>query len=233
VLLLLHNGTGALASEATAPATLLLVRHGHVGDNTPGPAARLCGWLDPPLSELGRRQAERLRCRLEAGPRPAALYCSSLRRARETAAPAAGALGLRPRQRRALREISCGHLEGRRVDDVRREHPELWEANLRQSDGRFRWPGGESYRAFRGRVLRALGEIALAHPGERVLVVTHAGVITQALGALAGASPARWGAFRAGNASVTELRWDASGGAVLRFDDRSHLEGSPPVRASR
>ncbi|HEX2035859.1 MAG TPA: histidine phosphatase family protein, partial [Chloroflexota bacterium] len=50
--------------EPAGPATLLLVRHGHVADNSAGPGARLCGWFDPPLSARGRRQAARLAARL-------------------------------------------------------------------------------------------------------------------------------------------------------------------------
>ncbi len=167
------------------PTTLLLVRHGHVTDNTPGAGARLCGWTDPPLSPLG----------------------------------------LRPRWRAARREIGCGELDGWIVEDVRQHFPTLWAANTRQEDAGFRWPGSESYRALRRRVLRALRGIAGAHPGRRVLVVTHAGAITQVLGALAGTSPAPWEAFRAGNASITELRWHAGGGALVRFDGRGHLAG--------
>jgi broad specificity phosphatase PhoE len=209
--------------EPAGPATLLLVRHGHVADNSAGPGARLCGWFDPPLSARGRRQAERLAARLAGGPRPDALYSSPLRRARETAGAVAGPLGLRPRLVPALREISCGRLDGWRLADVQRAYPTLWAANARQTDERFRWPGGESYRAFRARVLRALRRIAAAHPGRCVVVVTHAGSITQALGALAGTSPACWEAFRTGNASVTEVRWGASGATLVRFDDCGHL----------
>ncbi|CAN5749340.1 hypothetical protein BH24GEM1_BH24GEM1_31730 [soil metagenome] len=53
--------------------------------------------------------------------------------------------------------------------------------------------------------------------------MTHAGVISQILGALAGTSPARWEAFRPGNAALTEIDWTRGSGTVLSFDDRAHL----------
>lgn len=59
---------------------LLLVRHGDCYDGMREEDAD-----DPPLSPLGRRQAEALARRLAPAP-PAAVYASELRRARETAA---------------------------------------------------------------------------------------------------------------------------------------------------
>jgi alpha-ribazole phosphatase/probable phosphoglycerate mutase len=59
-----------------------------------------------------------------------------------------------------------------------------------------------------------------------VLVVTHAGVISQILGALRGVRPARWEPLRPGNASLTSVTWQGDGGELLRFDDREHLSAS-------
>src|SRR5919201_5393932 len=69
--------------EATrpAPARLVLVRHAQSTWNVLG---RIQGQLDPPLSERGREQAQRLGERLSA-QRWAAFYSSDLARAWETA----------------------------------------------------------------------------------------------------------------------------------------------------
>ena len=192
-------------------------------DNDQGHGARLTGWLDAPLSALGWAQAERLCARLAGGPRPDALYASPLRRARDTAEVLATALGLSPRLLGSLREIDCGRLDGLPLAQVKRRHPELWRRNLAQQSDAFRWPGGESYREFRARALRAVGRIARQHRGGRVVIVTHAGVITQVLGALHRVPAARWSAFVVGNASITEVRWSGSTGTLLRADDRRHL----------
>jgi broad specificity phosphatase PhoE len=223
-------------SEPRLPTRLIFVRHGHTAANGVKAEMRISGWTDFPLSPLGRRQAEALRLRLEADP-PDVIYTSTLQRARATAEAIAGlAPGLRVLPLDDLREIFCGEAEGRSLHEAKQRFAEIWEANLRQEDESLSLPGGESYRAFRERCLAAVRRIAAAHPGERVLIVTHAGVICQVLGALYGNSPALWADHRPGNCSLTTVDWygATSGthgggnggvtGVVIGFDDRSHLE---------
>jgi len=203
------------------PTTLILIRHAHTLGND-GPTPTLSGRTDPPLSPRGRREVRLLHDRL-AGERFDALYSSPLGRARRTAAALAGRAHP-PTLVPALQEIDCGRLDGYSLEAVRRDFPDLWRVNQRQEDDRFRWPGGESYREFRARCLRALRGLVRAHPGGRVAVVTHAGVISQVLGFLGGAGAARWEAGRPGTTGLTELEWSRGGVArVVRFDDRDHL----------
>jgi broad specificity phosphatase PhoE len=197
--------------------TLLLVRHGHTRDNSVDDEARLSGWYDPPLSQLGARQARMLAITVRS-ERVAAVYTSTLARARQTAAPLAAALGLKPTDEPDLREISCGNLEGLAFAEVERRFPVLWQRNLSQSDPDFCWPGGESYRELRQRVLGCIASIDARHPGQRVVLVTHAGVISQILGALSGSSAARWQLWRPRNGSVTEVRWQDGWGELVTFD---------------
>ncbi|HOK47008.1 MAG TPA: histidine phosphatase family protein [Bryobacteraceae bacterium] len=199
-------------------ATLVFIRHAACDSGT-GSAARLCGWYDVPLTPLGCAQTERLREWLRMEPTASAVYSSTLRRAAETARAAP----LEPLPADSLREINCGVLDGRPLEEIRARHPELWRRNLAQNDEDFNWLGGESYRQFRRRVLEAVSAIAANHKQERVLIFTHAGVISQVLGALAGVSAARWEDFRPGYASITEIDWNGGSPTVRRYDDRSHL----------
>jgi broad specificity phosphatase PhoE len=205
--------------------SLILIRHGHVADNDGGVEARLCGWFDPPLSSLGEAQVGRLRARFAGDMGIDALYSSSLRRAVDTARALGDAVDGQPILVDSLREIHCGLLDGQLLNHVRLSYPDLWQRNLAQTDETFGWPGGETYQAFRHRVVSALHDIIASHPGGRVAIVTHAGVISQIAGLLTGQSAARWDTFRAGNASVTELHWSGRGCEIVRFDDRSHLKG--------
>ena len=84
----------------TTPAhALYLVRHGEA-------AARWGEDPDPGLSELGRAQARRTQMSLiDELTGPVSIISSPLRRARETAAPLAGALGAQIRIDDAFREI--------------------------------------------------------------------------------------------------------------------------------
>lgn len=208
------------------PTTFVLIRHGSTAHNAPNEQPRLSGVDDVPLSALGRSEASRLAAYLAARrERFAAIYTSPLSRARDTALPLVAAGLGEPVIVEDLREIDCGQLEGLEIEVVKRRHPELWAANLRQDDEDFRWPGGESYRAFRLRCLAAMRQLAARHAGERVAVVTHAGVVSQVIGASTGISAARWELHRPRNTSMTELQWQGETGRLVCFDGRPHLDG--------
>jgi broad specificity phosphatase PhoE len=154
-------------------ARLLLVRHGESTWNARG---RWQGWADPPLSELGRAQAE------AAAPAAApvdAVVSSDLQRALTTAELMAAVL-----------EIDAVHVEpGLRERDVgdytgltRAEIEERWPGALSQgnasiarnpTDTRF----GESIEQLAARVNDAIARVAGSFPGQRVLVITHGGVV--------------------------------------------------------
>ena len=66
------------------------------------------GWDDDPdpgLDDVGRRQAEALTDRLAAADPPSALFCSPLRRCRDTARPLAARLGMAPVVAPAVAEL--------------------------------------------------------------------------------------------------------------------------------
>lgn len=201
------------------PTRLLLIRHAHTQANGGGLHVPMSGWTDLPLSDHGERQAQRLARRLRHIESSATLYASPLQRATRTAELIAQcAPQTRVRAEPRLREIHCGKADGLPLSEVQVRYARDWQRNLQQTDPDFRWPDGESYRELRERSLQAVHEIARAHPGECVRIVTHAGVISQLLGAVDDASPAVWQAFRPRNASVTELELGARL-RVLRFDD--------------
>lgn len=212
-----------------AVTTLVLVRHAHTNANEHGTTPMMAGWAEIPISTFGERQLEILPGRFPIDAAPV-VYSSTSSRARRTAEAVAG--GRRVVPLRSLREISCGIVDGLEVSEVQRRYPELWQANAAQNDPRFAWPEGESYDRFRRRVLRTLAAIAARHRGERVVVVTHAGVISQIVGYVRGENPARWEEARPGNCSVSLIEWSASGPRVVKFDDRSHL-GSLDAAAPR
>jgi alpha-ribazole phosphatase/probable phosphoglycerate mutase len=202
---------------------LTIIRHGHIPSN--GSDGPMAGWTDVPLSPRGRVQMEHLSRHLARGRAFDAIYSSPLSRAADTAR-ALSAAGLGPVHfHSGLKEIHCGDVDGMPIGEVQRRFPDLWQENMRQTQEDFRWPGGESYREFRNRCIAAVKAIAAAHLSGHVALVTHAGVISQLVGAIHGLNPARWEAFRPGNASLSELRWRGSQGAVVSFDKRDHLAG--------
>lgn len=148
---------------------ILLARHGETDWNRAG---RWQGHADPPLNDLGRRQAETLAQQL-AQSAVAAIYSSDLRRAAETARIVGDRLGLPVTENPALREIDVGSWSGFTRDEVRKRFPEGYARWLAGEIGH----DGETREALTRRVVGAVEAIAHEHPDETVLVVAHGGVI--------------------------------------------------------
>lgn len=144
----------------TDAVELWLVRHGETESSRDG---RLAGWVDVPLTALGRAQAAALRPLL-AGARFTGSYASDLSRALETARLAWGEPWVEAR----LREVSFGRFEGSLWQDLEGKHRTALET-FRE----FALPGGESLTQVRGRVLSFLAEL----PPGRWLLFTHGAVI--------------------------------------------------------
>lgn len=132
---------------------------------------RISGQCDAPLASEGQRQAAALAEVLRDQPLDA-VYASPLRRAVETAAPAAALHDLPIRREPALKEISMGVLEGRKRDESDPEALELWE-QWRRDRLAFRGHQGETFRDLETRVSACLRAIAARHQGGRVLIVGH------------------------------------------------------------
>jgi probable phosphoglycerate mutase len=201
---------------------LLLVRHGQSEAYLDGqPFALVGGHGDPPLSSLGREQA-RLVCARLAGDSIQAIYATPLQRTAQTAAPLAERLGLEIGVEPDLREVFLGEWEGglfRKM--VATGHPLALQMAAEE-----RWdaiPGAEPADALASRVRGAVEKIAAAHPGQRVAVFTHGGIVGQAL---ALASRSRPFAFTgADNASISRLVITAGQWIVRGYNDTSHLDG--------
>ncbi|HEX2249169.1 MAG TPA: histidine phosphatase family protein [Gemmatimonadales bacterium] len=218
-------------SRSASTTRLILIRHAHTASNG-GQASVLSGRTDVPLSARGLVELQQLQLRLRGTTPFDAIYTSPLRRAAETAIVLEQA-GLGPvRVYPGLQEIDCGTLDGMSLDQVQRSYPELWQANQRQADCEFRWPGGESYREFRRRCLTAVRTLTREHPRGCIAMVTHAGVISQIVGFVTDASPAQWGRYRVGNTALTEVHWEGSRGRLVRFNDRHHLHAAAEPRES-
>ena len=210
-------------APGAAPATLLLIRHAETEDNV---QLRLSGWTDTDLSPRGEEQVRLLADHVNrAHGHAAALYSSPLTRARRTAEAIGELTGHTPILLEDLREMHFGDLDGRPSQEIKVVYAQLLAADENPEIEDFVWPNGESRLGFRARVLGAMDQIAAAHPGEAVAVVTHGGVIAAFLTVLRGESSAHWRKWVVPNASLTEVTWDPAteSGAILRHGDAAHL----------
>ena len=162
-------------------AALLLIRHAESSWNALG---RWQGHGDPPLSDRGRAQAHALAREL-ASETIDVLVSSDLRRAAETAAILGEARGLRPELNPRLRELDLGDWEGLTRDQIERKAGNA----LRRFDAGdldVRPGGGENLREIEQRAFSIVAELVDAHPGRRLAIVTHLGVIRALLGESSG-----------------------------------------------
>lgn len=200
---------------------MFLVRHGESEAAIRGQSFPLVdGHGDPALAPEGRAQADRLADRL-AGQGVDAIYVSTLRRTVETAAPLATRLGLAPRVEPDLREVFLGDWEG----GAFRHHVAEGHPAARRMIEEERWdavPGGEPMADFRARVQAGLERVVSAHPDEKVVVVSHGGVIGE-LVRRAVESPRSFAFVGADNASISHLVVSADRWIVRCFNDTAHL----------
>lgn len=147
-----------------------LIRHGESEAN----AARVCagGQYDSPLTAKGRAQARSLAPYLERlEVAPAAIWHSSMNRARETAEILNTGISLSMTERHDLREHDLGKWDGLH-----------WDVVLPKLDNREVPPDGETYQQFTQRIQYALTEIFTTNSG-LPMVVAHGGLF-HALGML-------------------------------------------------
>ena len=236
--------------EASAPATLWLVRHGQSVGNVAQQRADAAGSdvieigqrdMDVELSPLGREQADAFGAWLARRPpeeAPTVVYASPYRRARETAEralagcrPPLGDLTLRVDER--LRDRDLGALDRLTGRGIKARFPA--EAELRARVGKFyhRPPGGESWTDVLLRLRAFLATLAVEQPGERVLVFTHDVVVLlfrYILEDLDEEAVLRIGREDpVANAGLTSYRWCDPGWELVAYNQVEPLrrEGTP------
>jgi probable phosphoglycerate mutase len=199
--------------------TLHLVRH---GDTKQAAEGIFCGDIDPPLTESGLLQAERVARALQPLGL-SALYCSPKTRARMTAEPIARATGLTPTLEDGIREIAYGAWEGRFEVDVRRDDAAAYDA-WRTDPALVSPPGGEGAFAIAARALPVVLRARLEHPRGHVLLVSHKATVRVIVCALLGVPLGRYRSHIAcPTASITSFEFTDRGPMLTRLGDVSHL----------
>lgn len=189
---------------------LIVVRHGRTAANAAG---RLLGRADPPLDDLGLRQAGGLAAALGPVDR---VVSSPLLRCRSTAA----GFGVPVEVDERWIELDYGEWDGSVLGDL---PASLWSAW--RADVEFAPPGGESLVALGERVRAAADDLAADARDRSVVVVTHVSPIKAALAwALGVGDDVAWRAFVA-PASVTRIAVGDRGPSLVGFNDTGHLDG--------
>jgi probable phosphoglycerate mutase len=200
--------------------TVLLVRHTsyslidhvlvgrapHVGLSEPG-------WRQ--ARELARKLAQRPISRVQSSPQ---------RRARETAEPIAHALGLPVEMAPKMDELDMGLWTG--ASFKRLNSSPQWEAWNSQR-GSMRPPKGESMHDLQRRVLDHLAALERKHPGEEIVLVSHAEPIRAAVLHYRGLPIDAFAQVRIDPGSITVLRLKDQNGEIA--DRQSELPQLVPI----
>ena len=198
-----------------AASVVLLARHGltpTTGIKLPGRAPGLH------LSDAGRRQAEAAAERIGKVAKIAAVYCSPITRARETAQPIGRAVKRALRIERDLADLDIGEWTGMSLKQAARR-PE-WET-VQRNPSSFRFPGGESFPEMQTRMTSALGRIVARHPGQIVVAVSHADPIKAAVAQALGTPLDLFQRIMIAPSSITVVAYRRGGPSVLTVNSLS------------
>lgn len=203
------------------PTFIYFVRHGETV-LTPTRKFSGTGSLDPELMQSGLDQAELVgqEC---AKLGAEILIASPLKRTRQTAEAIARATGLEISFDEVWFELSFGSWDGKSIEEVKEEDPDGYQSWLNSSS--YAPGGGESYDDASIRIEEALERLVAEHPGKKIIVVTHNGIIkTAAKIAVDGPSDAVFH-MDVTPCSISSISiWPSDGLRALRsFNERGHL----------
>jgi probable phosphoglycerate mutase len=185
---------------------LILVRHGlpERRDDT----------ADPPLSALGHEQARRVAAWL-APERIDAAFSSTMLRARQTAEPLAALQGHAVDCHDGICEFDRESGTYVPMEELKRDNYEAW---LAMATGDH----GVDIATFQATVVETLERIVEAHPGQRVVVFCHGGVINVWTAHVLGMAPRLF--FEPDYTSIHRYMCARTGQRnIVSLNDRAHL----------
>jgi len=192
---------------------IVLVRHG-----LPLRVELETGIADPELAAEGHEQAAKMAAYLGVED-VEAVYVSPLRRALETARPLCKALGLEAVVSEGVAEFDRNSREYVPVEELRATNDPRWEKLLRGE-----WDGvDDDPSLFKARVVETIEDMIARHPGGRVVVVCHGGVINQYLAHVLGIET-HVGFFYPKYTSIHRVMAARSGQrSIVSINEASHL----------
>ena len=176
------------------------------------------GIADPELSAEGHDQSRKMASYL-ASEKIDAVYASPLRRARETAQPLIERLGIQYEICEGVAEFDRNSNEYVPIEELRATNDPRWQKMMKGE-----WDEtSDSPEVFRDRVISSINELIERHPGEKVAVVCHGGVINQYLAYVLGIST-QMGFFYPQYTSIHRVAASRSGAkSIVSINEASHL----------
>jgi len=197
----------------------IVIRHGETEWNVEG---RWQGHQDSPLTANGLVQAKAVAKRLK-DVQFAALYSSRLGRALETAQAISESTGHKINKISGITERRIGVFEGLTRLEIEKNHPDAYQ-QFQTSDPDFEIPEGESARQHEKRIMVCFNELAIKHPGETIVVVTHGGVLNRVFRTIVGLGLDAPRKFKIMNTSINVLNFVDGEWQLQTWGDINHLD---------
>ncbi len=197
----------------------ILIRHGETEWNR---EVRFRGRADISLNDVGLAQAAATGRRIAAAWQPAAIYCSPMIRARQTAAAIAEWVSLPVQPHEGLYDIDFGQLQGLTVDEAAARWPEVVRSWV-ETPGATRFPGGERLADLHARAMAMLETLTVRHENETVVLVGHTVINRVILLGVLGLGLDRF--WHLGQDTCAINRFEATAGdyVLLSLNDVCHL----------
>ena len=155
-------------AELANGRSFYLIRHGQPQQHRD---KIFLGQTDVPLSDEGRKQAEKARAALPVGIRR--IYSSDLKRAMQTAEIIGGQIIAT----KGFREMNLGSWDGRYIEDIKREYPELYQKRGRNLFAFKTGNKAENFYDLQYRTVKSLIDILKKDSSPEIFIVAHSGVI--------------------------------------------------------
>jgi len=214
-------------AHASRSTRIVLVRHAVTAETGSKLSGRAPG-ID--LSEAGRAQAEQTGERLAPVP-VAAVYASPIERTIQTAELIAKHHGLPVLALPEVIEADYGDWTGEKLSDLMKL--DLWKT-VQAAPSRVRFPEGEAMVTMQARMVGAIEVLATDHPGETVVVVSHADPIKAAVAHFTGLPLDLFQRIAVAPASVTVLELGRFGATLVKSNDTGTMDdlvAQPPAKA--
>ncbi|MAD82526.1 MAG: histidine phosphatase family protein [Deltaproteobacteria bacterium] len=197
---------------------IILIRHGETDWNS---QQRMQGHSNSDLSEVGRGQIQALG-ELMKNVSFDHIYSSDSLRARQTAEAITQYSGHTLQFDQRIREKNLGVFEGLTSTEAKERHPEIYRL-FKTAGANYVIDEGESTQQLLERALEFIEEIRLRHPQERVVMVTHGGVVRVLMKHALGLSIDAPTRFIIKNTGIFGLIWNENW-LVTQMGGVSHLE---------
>jgi broad specificity phosphatase PhoE len=179
------------------------------------------GQTDVPLSDIGIKEAKRLKSRL-AEEKFDICFSSSLLRAHETAKIIVAGHKVKIIPCDELRECSFGDIEGLTYQEIEQRYPQIAKE---MADGILvNFPGGENFQQFNARVKLFTKRLDDIEPDATALIVAHGGPLRLLICNLLGIDISHWQQIRIDRASLSIIDTYSQTAILSLLNDTSHLK---------